>query len=123
MTIASWKKKNRFYQLEAQTELDIRNIVHIPKSSTLEHTYVPIPWKMEAERDTRYDREHTEWVLDRAMSACLTKRERFVLQYYYGLGDTDKMTLEVIGDRFELTREAIRQIKLGALKKLKAYMI
>ena len=48
----------------------------------------------------------------------LTKREAEILKLYFGLGNEHPMTLEEIGERFNLTRERIRQIKEKALHRL-----
>lgn len=48
----------------------------------------------------------------------LNEREKEVLRLFYGLGGEKAMTLEEIGDNFDLSRERIRQIKDGALRKL-----
>jgi len=56
--------------------------------------------------------------IDRAL-ATLTKREAQILKLYYGLGYEHPMTLEEIGERFNLTRERIRQIKEKALQRLR----
>ncbi|WP_243517325.1 MULTISPECIES: RNA polymerase sigma factor RpoD/SigA [unclassified Candidatus Cardinium] len=52
--------------------------------------------------------------------AVLTPRERDVLCYYFGLNNTEILTLEEIGARFGLTRERVRQVKEKGIKKLKA---
>jgi RNA polymerase primary sigma factor len=38
---------------------------------------------------------------------------------YFGLGDQHAMTLEEIGETFDLTRERVRQIKEKAIRRLK----
>jgi RNA polymerase primary sigma factor len=48
----------------------------------------------------------------------LSDREAEVLKYYYGLDGMHAHTLIEIGDKLELTRERVRQIKEKALKKL-----
>tara|TARA_R110000868_G_scaffold252280_2_gene508930 strand:+ start:819 stop:1664 length:846 start_codon:yes stop_codon:yes gene_type:complete len=50
----------------------------------------------------------------------LTKRERDIVKCYFGI-DTgcEPMTLEAIGDRYELTKERVRQIKSKAIRKLR----
>jgi DNA-directed RNA polymerase sigma subunit (sigma70/sigma32) len=40
-----------------------------------------------------------------------TPREADVVRLYFGLGDQHPMTLEEIGETFDLTRERVRQIK------------
>jgi RNA polymerase primary sigma factor len=49
----------------------------------------------------------------------LDSREYEVISMYFGLGDGDQRTLEDIADRFDLTRERVRQIKERALRKLR----
>lgn len=52
--------------------------------------------------------------------ATLTERESEVICCYFGLNDTSPMTLEEIGERFNLTRERVRQIKEKATRRLRA---
>jgi len=49
----------------------------------------------------------------------LTPREADVVRLYFGLGDQHPMTLEEIGETFDLTRERVRQIKEKAILRLK----
>lgn len=49
----------------------------------------------------------------------LTSRQKDVLCYFYGIGVDHPLSLEDIGERFNLTRERVRQIKDKALSKLK----
>ncbi|MFN4854910.1 MAG: RNA polymerase sigma factor RpoD/SigA [Bacteroidota bacterium] len=51
--------------------------------------------------------------------ATLTERERDVIKLFYGIGYNHEYTLEEIGDKFDLTRERVRQIKEKAIKRLK----
>lgn len=51
--------------------------------------------------------------------ATLTDRQREVVSLYFGIGLENSMSLEDIGDRFELTRERVRQIKDKAINKLR----
>jgi RNA polymerase primary sigma factor len=56
--------------------------------------------------------------IDRAL-ATLTKREAEVVRLYFGLGQEHPLTLEEIGERFNLTRERVRQIKEKAIRRLR----
>jgi RNA polymerase primary sigma factor len=56
--------------------------------------------------------------IDRAIST-LTPREADVIRLYFGLNSKHPMTLEEIGEKFDLTRERVRQIKEKALRRLK----
>jgi RNA polymerase primary sigma factor len=49
----------------------------------------------------------------------LDEREDKVLRLYYGIGVQSTLTLNEIADRFEVTRERIRQIKVKVLQKLR----
>ncbi len=50
----------------------------------------------------------------------LNQREIDIVKLYYGLGIAEPLTMEEIGQKYDLTRERVRQIKEKALKKLKA---
>jgi RNA polymerase primary sigma factor len=57
--------------------------------------------------------------VERALST-LTTREADVIRLYFGLALGEQpMTLEEIGERFDLTRERVRQIKEKAIRRLK----
>lgn len=49
----------------------------------------------------------------------LTSREADVIKLYFGLSGEHPLTLEEIGENFDLTRERVRQIKEKALRRLK----
>ena len=56
--------------------------------------------------------------IERAIST-LTTREADVVRLYFGLSGQHPMTLEEIGEQFDLTRERVRQIKEKAIRRLK----
>lgn len=56
--------------------------------------------------------------VQRALST-LTKREADVISLYFGLNGEHAMTLEEIGEKFNLTRERVRQIKEKAIRRLR----
>jgi RNA polymerase primary sigma factor len=49
----------------------------------------------------------------------LTEREADVIKLFFGLGGKHPHSLEEIGEKFELTRERVRQIKEKAVRRLK----
>ena len=55
--------------------------------------------------------------VDRALET-LTERERDIIRYFFGIGCSE-MTLEEIGEKFDLTRERVRQIKEKAIRRLR----
>jgi RNA polymerase primary sigma factor len=51
--------------------------------------------------------------------ATLTSRESDVISHYYGLCGTESLTLEEIGEKYNITRERVRQIKEKATRRLR----
>ncbi|SFW32906.1 RNA polymerase primary sigma factor [Prevotellaceae bacterium HUN156] len=49
----------------------------------------------------------------------LNERERCVIRAFYGIGEPE-MTLEEIGNKYNLTRERVRQIKEKAIRRLRS---
>ena len=56
--------------------------------------------------------------VERALST-LSEREAEVIRLYFGLGREHSLTLEEIGEKFNLTRERVRQIKEKAIRRLR----
>ena len=67
--------------------------------------------------DSSLNQESLSKEVDRALKQ-LHDREREILKMFFGIG-CQEMTLEEIGDKFDLTRERVRQIKEKAIRKLK----
>jgi RNA polymerase primary sigma factor len=57
--------------------------------------------------------------IDRSLNT-LTDRQQEVIRYFFGIGVDHPLSLEDIGERFNLTRERVRQIKDKAISRLKA---
>lgn len=68
------------------------------------------------EKNLIYESLKTE--IERVIST-LSTREAEVIKCYFGLDHKYPMTLEEIGERFDLTRERVRQIKEKAIRRLK----
>ena len=68
--------------------------------------------------DTELMNESLKIELNEALKT-LTKREAEVVKLYFGLDSETPMTLEEIGEYFQLTRERVRQIKEKALRRLR----
>jgi RNA polymerase primary sigma factor len=68
------------------------------------------------DKDLLHESLRTE--IERALDT-LTPREADVIRLYFGLGNQHPMTLEEIGETFDLTRERVRQIKEKAIRRLK----
>ena len=56
--------------------------------------------------------------IKRALSS-LSEREAEVIKLYFGLKKEHSLTLEEIGEKFNLTRERVRQIKEKAIRRLR----
>ncbi len=56
--------------------------------------------------------------IDRSLQT-LTERQKEVICYFFGIGVDHPMSLEDIGEKFNLTRERVRQIKDKAITKLR----
>ena len=56
--------------------------------------------------------------IERALST-LSEREAEVIKLYFGLNKEHSLTLEEIGEKFNLTRERVRQIKEKAIRRLR----
>ncbi|MDH5475527.1 MAG: RNA polymerase sigma factor RpoD/SigA [Cyclobacteriaceae bacterium] len=56
--------------------------------------------------------------VQRALST-LNQREADVVSFYFGLDEVHPLTLEEIGEKFNLTRERVRQIKEKAIRRLR----
>jgi len=77
----------------------------------MKHEDVPTP-----EKDLLYESLRKE--IERVIST-LPSREAEILRLYFGLEGKYPLTLEEIGEKFDLTRERVRQIKEKAIKTLK----
>lgn len=67
--------------------------------------------------DASLNQESLSKEVDRALRQ-LYDREREILKMFFGIG-CPEMTLEEIGEKFDLTRERVRQIKEKAIRRLK----
>jgi RNA polymerase primary sigma factor len=66
--------------------------------------------------------EHKESLkqeIDRSLKT-LTERQKEVICFFFGIGVDHPMSLEDIGEKFNLTRERVRQIKDKAITKLRS---
>jgi RNA polymerase primary sigma factor len=143
--IGSINKINKAYaRLEQQNEREpdsheIAEMLDIPESEVKEsirnsgrHISMDAPL-IQDEENTLYDVlrgddtntpekelmvESLRKEIDRAIST-LTSREADVVRLYFGLNSKHPMTLEEIGEKFDLTRERVRQIKEKAIRRLK----
>ncbi|MBK8141049.1 MAG: sigma-70 family RNA polymerase sigma factor [Chitinophagaceae bacterium] len=91
-----------------------------PLSEGEENTLIDVLENPNAER-TDGELDHTQSLkteIDRSLKA-LTERQKEVICFFFGIGVDHPMSLEDIGEKFNLTRERVRQIKDKAITKLK----
>jgi len=77
---------------------------------------------------TSADRPTDDLLLQESLSHTITdalkslpERERTILMLFYGIGHRESHTLEEIGERYDLTRERVRQLKDKALMHLRRH--
>lgn len=90
-----------------------------PGSSDGETGLVDILMDEKAERaDEKFSEREISEAIEAALSS-LNQKEESVLRMYFGIGRGATSSLEDIGMKLGLTRERVRQIKEGALSKLR----
>ncbi|HTD94086.1 MAG TPA: RNA polymerase sigma factor RpoD/SigA [Chitinophagaceae bacterium] len=91
-----------------------------PLSEGEDNTLMDVLENPNAEK-TDGELDHTQSLkteIDRSLKT-LTERQKEVICYFFGIGVDHPMSLEDIGERFNLTRERVRQIKDKAITKLR----
>jgi RNA polymerase primary sigma factor len=118
-------------ELAALLEVNV-NEVRLTASLNLYHTSLDSPL-VEGEQGTLLDTmENDSAKTDALMThdyslqievqrslGVLTKMEKEVICFFFGIGMPQSYTLNEIGDKYDLTKERVRQIKEKALKKLR----
>ncbi len=108
-------------EIQASLALGGRHVsMDTPLSEGEEGTLMDVMENPNVER-TEKNIEHVESLkteIGRSLTA-LTERQKEVICYFFGIGVDHPMSLEDIGERFNLTRERVRQIKDKAITKLR----
>lgn len=108
-------------EISATLGISARHVsMDTPLSEGEENTLMDVLENPNAER-TEKNIEHDESLkteIGRSLTA-LTERQKDVICYFFGIGVDHPMSLEDIGERFNLTRERVRQIKDKAITKLR----
>ena len=124
----------------APTPEELSEIVKMDKNEVIKvmnlsgrHVSVDAPFKsdetnnlLDVLEDTEMERADTQMEhvnslkveTERALSS-LSEQEKEVIKLYYGISTGHPLTLGEIGEKFDLTNERIRQIKLRGLAKLR----
>ncbi len=108
-------------EISASLSMSARHVsMDSPLSDGEESTLVDVlenPNADRAETNLEYN-ESLKEEIDRSFQV-LTDRQKEVICYFFGIGQDHPMSLEDIGDKFNLTRERVRQIKDKAITKLR----
>jgi RNA polymerase primary sigma factor len=108
-------------EVNASLSISSRHIsMDTPISEGEDGTLLDVLENPNAEK-TDGDLDHTQSLkteIDRSLKT-LTERQKEVICYFFGIGVDHPMSLEDIGERFNLTRERVRQIKDKAITKLR----
>jgi RNA polymerase primary sigma factor len=92
-----------------------------PLSEGEDNTLIDVMENPNAERaETNIEhKESLKQEIDRSLKT-LTERQKEVICFFFGIGVDHPMSLEDIGERYNLTRERVRQIKDKAITKLRS---
>ncbi len=106
---------------EAVTRLEINVGTLMPESGdnvqTLARSVADrIPEAASGPEDLMWDNKVQQEIFDLLLE--LHPREERVIRLRFGIGLTDELTLEEVGETFDVTRERIRQIEAKALRRL-----
>jgi len=93
--------------------------VDTPLSEGEDNTLIDVLENPNAERAEIEHKESLKQEIDRSLKT-LTERQKEVICFFFGIGVDHPMSLEDIGERFNLTRERVRQIKDKAITKLRS---
>ena len=77
-----------------------------------------LPSQTQEPPDEEAIRASDRQLLERVL-ACLDEREQYIIRGYYGLDGNEAQPLERIASRLGVSRERVRQIKEGALTRLR----
>ncbi len=108
-------------EVAATLGINARHVsVDTPLTEGEDNTLLDVLENPNAEK-TDAELDHNESLkteIDRSLKT-LTERQKEVICYFFGIGVDHPMSLEDIGEKFNLTRERVRQIKDKAITKLK----
>lgn len=103
--------------------LEVRSSSQFSIDTYIESEDGPVPYTLIDEDgkspDEDINSQELREILEKAMCGLLTKQESDILKWRFGFDDDNPLTLQEIADKYNLTRERIRQIESRAFFKLK----
>jgi RNA polymerase primary sigma factor len=136
------QKARKLVQDSQSREAEIREVArllnmdkeHVTELINISREHVSLDNPISADRDSSSleefieDEQHEapeQYAMSRALKQdiegvldTLDQKEAIVIRFRYGLGDCAPLSLKELGDRFNLTKERIRQIEKKAIKRL-----
>jgi RNA polymerase primary sigma factor len=136
------QKARKLVQDGPSLESEIREVArllnmdkeHVAELINISREHVSLDNPLSADRDSSSleefieDEQHEapeQYAMNRALKQdiegvldTLNQKEAAVIRFRYGLGDCAPLSLKELGDRFNLTKERIRQIEKKAIKRL-----
>src|SRR6266700_4228649 len=112
--------EQEFEEVSATLGIAARHVsMDTPLSEGEDNTLVDVLENPNAERaETNIEhKESLKQEIDRSLRT-LTERQKEVICFFFGIGVDHPMSLEAVGERFNLTRERVGQIKDKAITKL-----
>ena len=98
---------------------EIKNAIKLPlvpiSLDTVSDFIIDERWR---EMEEQLDKKALKEEVARRLST-IDEREARIISLYFGIGGEGPLTLDEIGERFDLTRERIRQIKNHAIRRLR----
>ncbi|CAN5130505.1 sigma-70 family RNA polymerase sigma factor [soil metagenome] len=92
-----------------------------PINADEEYTFADVLENKNAEQTDHYTHyESLKTEVGRSLET-LSQRQKEVVCYFFGIGQEDPLSLEDIGQKFNLTRERVRQIKEKAILRLQTH--
>src|SRR5258708_14574184 len=108
-------------ELSSTRGISARHIsMDTPLSEGEDNTLLDVMENPNAERaETNIEhKESLKQEIDRSLRT-LTERQKEVICFFFGIGVDHPISLEDIGDKFNLTQQRVRQIKDNAITKLR----
>ncbi len=128
------QKLGRSPTIDEISEESAIDLEEVKKCMEINHKHIPLDNPIQGEDNVKLSdvlpdhsnrgAEENMWLDDLSQEVgdilgSLPSRESEVLRLYFGIDQDVEYTLEEIGERFDLTRERVRQIKEKALTRLK----